>query len=226
MSFLFNVLNAIFSPVMAFGPLWTIVIVSLLVSFVFSLINRLMINPEDMKHIKEKVKQLQQLTKEARSEGKDKKVKELFEKNMEYSNRMMKLQMKPLLVSMLFVLFILPWLGANYGDVQIPLKDNAATHQTKFETVQLSVNPEGKTILFASPLVAQVQDGGKVTFRGRDWPVDYVPEKNKVVLENIKFTMPVGIPLLASDGIIGWLGMYILISISSTILFRKLLGVD
>ncbi|MBW6451802.1 MAG: DUF106 domain-containing protein [DPANN group archaeon] len=39
-------------------------------------------------------------------------------------------------------------------------------------------------------------------------------------------TLPFSIPLLASSGTVGWLGFYIMISIPTTIVLRKVLGVE
>ena len=76
---------------------------------------------------------------------------------LEYSNKMMKMNMKPLLFSLIIIFPLLPWIKSTF--------------------------------------------------------------------EVASFNLPVPLPF-AFDGIVGWLGLYILVSFPTTFLFRKLLRVD
>lgn len=119
--FLNSFFNTMFGPVISLGPLYGISIVSALVSFIFALLNRLMVDISEMKRIKEKLKFFQQEAKKYQKEKNEKKMKELMGSQLEYSNKMMKMNMKPLLVSLLVIFPLLPWLRASFGTVQFVL---------------------------------------------------------------------------------------------------------
>lgn len=233
--------NMIFAPLMAQGDLFAIVSVSLLISFVFSALYLVLVDQQKMKRIKAETKEAQEKMKKAQKEGNDKEIKALFSNSMKLNNEMMKLAMKPIIASMLIFFMIIPWMYANYGDINAKIIDGKgelvyaavkqnAGHIPLNETVTVSDNTfiiSGKTYTI----------GNKFDFAGKTWGTSYnpdargffekfrnVPVYGTLTLENARFNLPFNFPGVGSK--IGWLGIYILISIPTTILFRKILGVD
>lgn len=146
----------LFKPLMTFGPLWAILGVSVIVSFIFSLTYKLLIDQDKMKFIKSELENLREKMNKAKKNNKEKELKDLYTKSLAISNKQMMLTMKPMMVSMIFIFILLPWLKYAYPEVL--------------------------------------------------------------------FKMPFYLPMFGAT--IGWLGLYIIVSLPTTFIFRKLLGVE
>jgi len=136
--------------------LFSIVGLSLAVSFGLALVYRFMVDQDRMREIKAEMASIRKKMSEAKKAKNEKEMKELMEKSLKMGNQQMKMNMKPLIVSMVIAFAVLPVL----------------------------------------PILAQ----------------------------GALFKLPFWMPILGPD--VGWLGLYIIISLPSTIFFRKLLGVD
>ncbi len=228
--------NYIFAPLMAQGDLFAIVSVSLLISFIFSALYLVLVDQQKMKRIKAETKEMQEKMKKAQKEGNDKEIKSLFSNSMKLNNEMMRLTMKPIIVSMIVFFMVIPWMSANYGDLSAKIVDGKGTFT--YNAVAYNVSVLGNSFHGPNPVDSKTYTiGDKVLFAGKTWGTSYnpdargffekfrnVPIYGTLTFENVRYNLPFNFPGVGTK--IGWLGLYIIISIPTTMLFRKILGVD
>ncbi|MBU4246542.1 MAG: EMC3/TMCO1 family protein [Nanoarchaeota archaeon] len=228
--------NIIFAPFMAQGPMFAISIVSLMISFTFSALYLVFVDQQKMKRIKAEIKESQEKMKKAQKEHNDKEIKSLFSNSMKLQNEMMKLTLKPIIVSMLLFFIVIPWMYANYGDVSAKIVDGKGI--LVYGALSENISATNSTFRFSGNTDSKIYDiGNKFEFAGKTWNTSYqsdargyfeklrnVPVYGMLTLENARFKLPFRFPGIGDN--VGWLGLYIIISIPSTMLFRKILGVD
>lgn len=121
---IFNtVLNFLFGPIISLEPALSIFIISTLINGIILYVNRKTIWSEDAKKVQEKMKESEKFKKEIKGAQKKKdvkKVEQLTKKSLElqskYMSEYMKYSIKPLLVSILLAIMILPWFNSVYGN--------------------------------------------------------------------------------------------------------------
>lgn len=94
-----------------------ILLITLVVTFVVSLIYRLMMNPAEMKRVKNDIKVHRENISKAQKAGDMKRANELTKELMKTSGKQLSGQMRPMLVSMVFFIGLLWWFGAAYAEV-------------------------------------------------------------------------------------------------------------
>ena len=151
----YSILSSIFAPILVLPDPMALATLSILVTFGVTLIYKKFIDQSAMREVKSKVKAMQAETKELQKtnpEAANEKMNEM----MSLTNQQMKLSMKPMVPTMIFVLLFLPWIAS----------------------------------LFEGPVVF----------------------------------LPFELPFFGND--FGWLAWYMLISVPSSQLLRKILGVE
>ncbi|VVB59403.1 Uncharacterised protein [uncultured archaeon] len=228
--------NSIFTPLMAGGPLFAIVAVSLIISFTSALLYLLLVDQQKMRRLKAEMKESQEKMKKAQKEGNDKEIKSLFSNSMKLNSEIMNLTLKPIIVSMIIFFLIIPWLYTNYGDINAKIVDGKGSFSYNGTIYNMSVSDKS----FHGPNPADSKTytiGDKVNFAGKVWGTSYkadgrgffeklrnAPVYGTFTLENVRYKLPFYFPGVGNQ--IGWLGIYIIVSIPSALIFRKILGVD
>ncbi|MFH1063457.1 MAG: EMC3/TMCO1 family protein [Candidatus Woesearchaeota archaeon] len=106
-----SLLNPIFSPILGLPPLVSIVIISLLVSFLITIVYKFMTDQTMMKDLKTRQKEFQKKMKEHRQEP-DKLMK-IQKQAMEVNMKYMTQSFKPTLITFIPIILIFGWLNAN-----------------------------------------------------------------------------------------------------------------
>lgn len=106
-----SILDPIFRPLLIIGPLWAILIISIIISLIITLAYKYFTNQEEMKRLKGEIKDTQKSMKEMKDDPQKmmSMQKESMKKNMEY----MKHSMKPTLITFIPIIIIFGWLNAN-----------------------------------------------------------------------------------------------------------------
>lgn len=106
-----NLLNPILNPLLNLGSLLTILIISIVISLIITLAYKFFTNQEEMKRLKEEMKESQKKMKEFKNDPQKmmSMQKESMQKNLAY----MKHSIKPTLITFLPIIIIFGWLGAN-----------------------------------------------------------------------------------------------------------------
>ena len=223
--------NLVFYPLLDMDPVYAVVILSSLLSLIFSLANKVMVNQDKLKHVKAEMKKIQQEIKKARKKNNEKELSKLWEKSMKMNHQQLTMVLKPMVVSMLLIFMVFPWMRFTYGDVVSPVNDSSFLFERGDYENEFSV----KMISGDSVMIKDISSGKSyvpgdiVMLDEREWTVRYDPPEDeedipKLVFSSMKVKLPISIPFVGDS--VGWLGFYILVSIPTTILFRKILGVQ
>lgn len=233
---LYSLYSVILSPLLNVGSpiegaMLTVACLSLLLSLLFSFMYKLLMDQERAKELKDKMNDYKQEMKEEREKGNQDKANKLMQKSMKLNSKFFKMSIKPMLASMVIVFLILPWMSSQFS-ANSRLSQQNGEFVGNFSYCGTTVNIRGTNA--SQPLEfedhGQAAAGEYITIEKSDWEVMKVKqtkqdekESLQVKLELSFIKLPVGIPLAGKS--LGWLGFYIIISLPSTYLFRKLLGV-
>ncbi len=244
-----NLLNPIFNPLLNFPTLWTIILLSFLISLIITLITKYATDQDLMKRLKEEMKELQAEMKELKKEPEKamQVQKQVMQTNMKY----MRQSFRSMLYTFIPIIIIFGWMNSHLAyDPIVPGQE--FTTSVVFEEnargkIELSV-PDGITIDGAAE--KEVKDGVvKWVLNGNagEYPLKYIfdgKKYSKEVLITEKNMYKEPIKRIKGDTIksieientpkkvlnlfgwkIGWLGTYIIFSIIFSMLIRKVIKV-
>lgn len=234
LSVLFGFYNTLFQPILSMGPYIALAFFSAMLAGIFSLIYWKFLDIEKADKIKDKLSEQQEKMKEARKDDESEKASEHMQKTMQLNQRLMKLNIKPMIATMLFVGLIFPWLGATYSpniDL-VETGDNFFEGEFEYADNSVPVTVDNST---EEPVITidgeELQLGEKIEEFGITWEVQRFGEDtgffsiNGISLRlRAEFVqLPFTLPYIGSA--FNWLGFYILIAMPLTFIFRKALGV-
>lgn len=245
----YDFLNVIFAPLLKLPPVYTIIIISFVISLLIILITKYTTNQALMKQLKEESKEYQKQIKESRNNPS--KAMEIQKKAMESNIKYMSHSLRPTLITFIPIILIFGWMNSNFAYEGIkPLQEFSVTaffDKAAIGTVEISA-PDGITIL--GDKRQKIQDG-KSTWKLKGNEGEYLLEfssngeeqQHSVLISNARKYLP---PNKKTNGMIkniqinynklvvvpigyrnwfGWLGVYIILSIIFTMVLRKLLKV-
>lgn len=246
-SFLNPILDGILLPVLKLGPLWFLVIISLIVSWLITLIYKYTTDQNLMKTLKEELKVLQKEMKELKDHPE--KIKEVQSKFSQTNMKFMMESMKPTLYYMIPLIILFGWLGSHLAyEPILPGQEFSIEVLVDDYGGNISINvPKG--IELTSENVKKIENKLSIfTMKGEEG--EYLFEFNadnkifnvEVVVSPKKYTDPIKkfnnelikeirasnkklIVLNLFGWKIGWLGTYIIFSIVLGSLLRKLMKV-
>lgn len=213
-------------------PLIIVGLVSLVMSFLLALSNKILVDQDKVKEIKAKLNGLKKKMNDAQKSGNQKEVQKYVSQMMKASQEQMRMNTKPMLMSFIIIIPVLGLLGGMYSDIPVNFDGN----NTAFFNYQNLHLPVTKS-MESGNLIFQVNGESKsmgniVRLNGDDFEINkncrFVfffcsePEK-EIKLSRIVVWLPFSFPFFGNN--FGWLGWYILLSFPFTQLFRKLLGV-
>ncbi len=229
MEILFNIIETACAPLIAMGPLYAIAGISTFISFLLSISYKLLVNRNKVKYVRTELKELKTKMNAAKKKGKEKELKTLFDKSLKLNNEQLMLNMKPLMASMVLITLFLPWLGHAYGDITAPIENNRGiyTYEKTQENFTITENSD-MVITFENNDLKQAKNGDEIKIGDRTHNIEI--EKKDGKINAVKFTgfrsdLPFTLPIF-NKNTVGWLGLYIIISMPTTFIFRKMLNVD
>lgn len=248
------ILDPILNPFLKMAPVWSILVISFIISVFITLVYKFMTNQTEMKQLKEDMKNAQKQAKQLKEAPQQAMAaqKRAMELNMKY---MMK-SLKPMLIYFIPLILVFGWLNAHYGFE--PIKPN------EYFTITLGFDEseQGEVELLAqqgieatSSSVKQISNG-KATWEAT-WELkgeagDYILEfrhndktytKQIIISEEQRYTAPIQkingnavkeistnqkklrVLFRFMDWDIGWLAAYIIFSMIFTLGIRKVLKV-
>lgn len=214
------VLDVIFGFLLNYTPVVSVTIFAIIVLFLINIFYKILIDQNNAKQLKARTKEISSQMKEAQKAGDTKKSGELLSEMMRENNRLMRMTMKPMIISFIIVILMLPFLATHYGDRYAQLNNGTGT--IGLDGVNYTVALNDNTIEIEG---ASLLEGGcdSTCYRigGRNYEV--VPEKDKVKFAPIVAVLPIPLPVIGTT--IGWLGWYILVSIPFVMLMRKFMRI-
>jgi uncharacterized membrane protein (DUF106 family) len=208
-------LEFLFNPLLGLQPALAILIFSAFVLFIINIFYKVLIKQHLAKAIKDRQKELSKRMQEERKAGNMDKMNALMKESLSENSKLMRMTMKPMIVSFVVVIIFLPWLHSVYGDVTAPMQNNTGIAALGGINHSFSIN--GKTL--SSDF--RKCDGNCFIINNRTYEV--MKEGNAMKFAPIVATFPFSMPLLGYN--VGWLGWYILVSIPLVVILRKLMKI-
>lgn len=205
-------LEFLFSFLLAYTPALAVLIFSIIILIVINIFYKILINQNDARQIKQKTKDISKEMKEAQKAGDTARSKKLMSEMLTENNRMMKMTMKPMIVSLIVVILLLPSLATFYSDKMVVLQDGKGNVTLDGTAYQVQKTDNNVSIGSTSCNIPCQTEIGKHTYK-------VSMENNNVKIAQIVATLPFALPFLGST--FGWLGWYIICSMPLVIIIRK-----
>ena len=206
------VLEFVFGFLLNYTPALSVFIFSIIILVVINIFYKILVNQNDAKMTKERTKEISRQMKEAQKAGDKDKSKKLMSDLMSENSKMMRMTMKPMIVSLVVVIVLLPSLATFYGDKVVTMTDGKGSVDLNGNNYQIE-KTDGLVRVgggdCALPCTTEIGGANyKVTQEG-----------NNIKLAQIIAVAPFSIPFLGDS--FGWLGWYIISSIPLVIIIRK-----
>src|SRR3989338_2363819 len=203
---------------LSFPPSIAVVIFSVFIGIIINFFYKVLVNQNEVRQVKARVKEVQKQSSDARKAGDTKRSSELMSEAMKENSKMMRFTMKPMVVSMVIVIIFLPLLSELYVDSSTAVPVNGVgiltadgkTYALERTGEQLKIND----VVCDMPCVQNLGD--------YNWKI--AAEGDNIKFSRIIVTLPVPIPYFGDN--FGWLGWYIISSIPIMIIIRKLMKID
>ncbi len=205
-----------------FIPAVGVILFGILILIIINLFYRFLIKQDEAGRAKERIKEIGNEMKKYRSDKE--KTSQLMTEMMKENNKIMKMTLKPMLVSFLVVLLLLPFLSAVYGDRYAALQNNSTGNITLDDTYFELQKSDGKLLIKSSAesyecsLPCREQINTSVTSK---WNI--LQEGDRIKFGRIVALLPFTLPWIGDDS--GWILWYLIISIPMMIIIRKAMGI-
>ena len=210
----------IFGFFYTFHPAVAIILLFAVTLFIINLCYRFLMNQKEAKAIKERTKELNSQMKIAQKAGEKEKVSQLMSDMLKENNRLMKMSLKPMLVSMVLVILILPSLGVTYSDVAAKQDANNVTLNNN--NYQLTISGDNVTLSSGGIALTCMLPCTEQDIGGDVWNLQ--KDGDNVKFARVVAVTPVPLPFIGSDR--GWFSWYLIVSIPLMILMRKILKIS
>ncbi len=205
-------LEFIFSFLLNYTPALSVFIFSIIILIVINIFYKVLVNQNDAKQIKQRSKEISAHMKEAQKAKDSDKSKKLMGELLQNNNRMMRLTIKPMIVSLIVVILLLPSLSTFYGDKTVALQDNVGNVTLEGGVYQIEKSDSLVRVAGGDCMTPCTAELSAHTYK-------ITQENNGVKFAMIVATLPVALPFFGST--FGWLGWYIICSIPLVVIIRK-----
>jgi uncharacterized membrane protein (DUF106 family) len=106
-------LAAIFGPLMGMQSMLSLTAISVVVTFLITLVYRFLGDPKKMKELKDRAKEISAKVKEVQKTSPDE-AKTLTNEMLELTNKQMMASFKPMVATLLVAALTLPWMAAHF----------------------------------------------------------------------------------------------------------------
>ena len=203
-------LEFLFNFLLGYAPSLSVVIFSVIILIVINIFYKVLVNQDNAKQIKQRTKDINKEMKDAQKAGEKEKQKKLMSDLLTENNKMMKMTIKPMIISLIIVVILLPSLAMFYGDKKIDANQNNVTLDgSNYQLEKTSNNVSVGNVTCSLPCKTPI---GRYTYK-------ITPEGNGIKIALIVATLPVSLPFLGDT--FGWLGWYIICSIPLVIIIKK-----
>lgn len=217
----------LFQPLILLGPAAAVFVFAFIMLVIINIFYKFLVNQNEAKSIKERQKELSKKMGEARKSKDMDKVNAIMKEQLSENSRLMKLTIKPMMVSFIVVIIFLPWLNSVYGDATATIENGKATVNLHGINHTITIYNESIIIIdgakFYEELSQSLPCDSKCYLTDEGKKVEVRLNKNTVVLAPIVATMPFALPILGYN--VGWLAWYILVSIPLVIIIRKIMKI-
>ncbi len=208
-------LEFLFSPLTLLPPVVSILIFSVFVTFLINIFYKIMINQNEAKSVKDRINEISKQMKAEQKKGNSEKASSLLKEMMSENSKIMRMTMKPMMISLIIVIIVLPTMPSFYGDKLVDLKDNKGT--VKINGAEYQVQLDGNKVSIGSE---ECNAPCEISLNSRQ---EVSMEAGKVKIAPIVAFLPIPLPFAGSN--LGWLGWYFIVSIPTMLLIRKFMKI-
>ncbi len=215
------VVEPIFGFLLAYPPVVAVVLYSIVVLFLINIFYRILIKQQAARELKAQTKEISKRMKEEQKAGNTDAATRLMTEMMQHNARLMRMTMKPMLISFIIVIILLPFLSSSYPDIHVGIKDNQGNftlNGNNYDVIKegsiITVKASAGPTIICESLCMQRVESNMYQIR---------TDNQDVKLDRVVALLPVAIPLIGVR--LDWLGWYILVSIPLVILLRKLMKI-
>ncbi len=186
------------------------------VLFTINLFYKLLVNQGQARQIRENVEMLNKQLREEQKKGNMEKANAMLGDIMREQGKIMRMSLKPLLVSFIIVAVFLSLIGGAYGDKNVELADGKG---------MINLNGQDYAIekTDSAVKIGDVECTAPCRNIIGDAAWDVSADGNKLSFVRIVAFLPVSLPLIGAEA--GFLGWYILVSIPTMMMIRKLMKI-
>ncbi len=210
------VLNVIFGFLLAYTPIVAVTIFSVCILILINIFYKILIKQNEAKQLKEKTKELNKQMREAQKAGNKDEANRLMSETMRENGRLMRLTMKPMIVSFIIVIVFLPWLSDAYGDRLVTLENNAGKFTLQGVDYSVVKSENSIAVNGEAACISCTKKIENIMF-------EITQQDGKISFAPVVAMLPVSLPFVGNT--LGWLGWYIIVSIPVAILTRRLMKI-
>lgn len=217
--------SSFFQPLLALEPHIALGVFAVTLAGLYSIVHWYVGDHEKIASIKENMEQHQSKAKETEDEEEAARHQK---KAISLQQKMMVANFKPILVIMVFSILFFPWMRATYSPT---VQMNKTGNNTYKGQITYAGRQDRITVGDSTPTVVKTQNqeakiGESVKDVGVKWQVQNFKKNGqeaKLSLNADFIDLPISLPLVGNA--VNWLGFYILLSIPSSNIFRRILGI-
>lgn len=209
-----------------FSPVIDVFVFSFFVILVINIFYKILLDQHQVKQARDRMKEMNEKIKEEQKKGNTEKVNKLLGELMSENGKIMRMSLKPMVVSFIIVILALPWISGIYGDKEVKLNDgkgelniDSSVYQVQKINFSEKFNQNGSVEISGIGFIETPKNG--IEIGGSRWNV--AMSGNEVKFSRIIAYMPFALPFVGSE--LGWLGWYFLSALLFMVVTRKLLKV-
>ncbi len=214
------VLEFLFNPLLSLQSALAVLIFSAVILVIINVFYKILINQRAAKAIKDRQKELSKKMQDERKAGHTDKMNALMKESLQENSKLMRMTLKPMIVSFIVVIIFLPWLQSVYGDRLGQANNDTGTIGLGNVNYTFTVNG-GYASIAGSAEHKGGCDAQCLRIDGRSYEI--TREGGNTKFAPIVAIFPFALPLFGNTA--GWLGWYILVSIPLVIIIRKLMKI-
>ncbi|RLJ03389.1 MAG: hypothetical protein DRP11_00725, partial [Candidatus Aenigmatarchaeota archaeon] len=189
-------------------------------SFLIALIYKFTLDQNEIKGMRERMEKLKKKIDRAKKEKKKKEMEKYMSEMMSLSSKQMQMTMKPMMLTFAVVIPFFIFIGpALYGDAVVHFENGSGLLEYNSIKEEVTLSDESFIINGEKFGIGDTLRIGDYIFTLKS----YDPETKKLALSRTIVNLPFALPFIGDK--LGWIGWYILLSVTFTQVFRKLLGV-
>lgn len=189
---------------------------SVLIVITINVFYKILVNQNEVKGTKDRIKELNAKAKELRKSGDSQQVEVMFKEIMRENSRLMRMSFKPMIISFIIILVALPWIGTMYGEKSVEIKDGKGEFSFDGNTYAVARNGDSVTINGATCELPCRAQSGEYVFAA-------AAQGNNVKASPVIALLPFSAPLVGSE--LGWLGWYFLSSVLLMVVSRRFMKI-
>lgn len=195
-------------------------ILSIIIMTVVNILYKFLIKQKEAKALKERVNEIKDEMKKYQKEGNKEKTSQALSEMLSAQNKLMRMTLKPMLISLIVFALFLPFINTMFGDVHVKIDNSFGDFSIGNSSYQLEKTQAGINIIGSATFSCEQLPCEK-DLDGYKWKIN---QRDKdIVFARVIVQMPVPIPVIGNE--LGWLGWYILCTIPVVIILRRALKI-